>query len=362
LLQQGDITLELHIFERGTPPEFRAWIEQNGVPVDDAELSVTLTRLGGRTDHFDFSRDGAGFWRGDGEVVEPHSFDVEAVLTLDGKQYRWRWESHEGRVKIDRTLAERAGIETAVAGPGSIERHLQVYGRLATPPDQRAHIRARFPGIVTDVRVNVGDRVAAGDVLAIIESNKSLQHYQLRAPIDGVVQRRSVNVGEITGDAPLFTLLNDETLWAQLKIFPGQRGQVKPGLSVHIQHNSHEHDGEIASLTPSTDGSPFVLARVVLNNDRDDMAPGDMVRGQIDVEKVEVPLVVDNRALQGFRDWTVVFIRVGDTYEIRPLALGRSDGRHTEVLAGLDPGDRYVVENSYLIKADIEKSGASHDH
>ena len=40
----------------------------------------------------------------------------------------------------------------------------------------------------------------------------------------------------------------------------------------------------------------------------------------------------------------------------------RSDGNLTEVLGGLQAGDRYVVENSYLIKADIEKSGASHDH
>jgi cobalt-zinc-cadmium efflux system membrane fusion protein len=34
----------------------------------------------------------------------------------------------------------------------------------------------------------------------------------------------------------------------------------------------------------------------------------------------------------------------------------------TEVLGGLEPGERYVTENSFLIKADIEKSGASHDH
>lgn len=58
----------------------------------------------------------------------------------------------------------------------------------------------------------------------------------------------------------------------------------------------------------------------------------------------------------------MVFIQVDDTYEIRPLELGRSDSHFTEVLAGLQSGDRYVVENSYLIKADIEKSGASHDH
>ncbi len=33
-----------------------------------------------------------------------------------------------------------------------------------------------------------------------------------------------------------------------------------------------------------------------------------------------------------------------------------------EVLGGLDAGTRYVTTNSYLVKADIEKSGASHDH
>ena len=80
------------------------------------------------------------------------------------------------------------------------------------------------------------------------------------------------------------------------------------------------------------------------------------------VETLEVPLAVENRALQPFRDWSVVFIQVGDTYEIRPLELGPSDGTLTEVLGGLQAGDRYVVDNSYLIKADIEKSGASHDH
>ena len=44
------------------------------------------------------------------------------------------------------------------------------------------------------------------------------------------------------------------------------------------------------------------------------------------------------------------------------LETGRSDGRMTEVLGGLEPGTEYVVGNSYLIKADIDKSGASHDH
>jgi cobalt-zinc-cadmium efflux system membrane fusion protein len=44
------------------------------------------------------------------------------------------------------------------------------------------------------------------------------------------------------------------------------------------------------------------------------------------------------------------------------LDLGASDGTWTEVLGGIEPDETYVTENSFLIKADIEKSGASHDH
>lgn len=361
LLHDGDIALELAIFERGVPPEYRAWITRNGEPVENAELTVTLTRLDGQRDVFNFSKQ-AAYWLGDGVVTEPHSFDVTADLRLNGKSHQWQWESHEGRVQIDADIAKKVGIATQVAGPGSIERHLPVYGRLATPPDQKARLRARFPGVVTAVRVSIGDRVNKGDVLVVIESNDSLQSYELRAPIAGVVQELSINVGETTTDAALLTVTRDETLWAELKVFPGQRADVQPGQPVHIQHNNHSHDSQIRHITTSGSGAPFVLARAVLRNVNGDMVPGDMVSGLIDVEKIDVPLAVDNRALQAFRDWTVVFVRVGDTYEIRPLELGRSDGHYTEVLGGLNAGDRYVVENSYLIKADIEKYGASHDH
>ena len=44
------------------------------------------------------------------------------------------------------------------------------------------------------------------------------------------------------------------------------------------------------------------------------------------------------------------------------LDLGRQDDEWVEVLGGLAPGTRYVTTNSYVLKADVEKSGASHDH
>jgi cobalt-zinc-cadmium efflux system membrane fusion protein len=86
------------------------------------------------------------------------------------------------------------------------------------------------------------------------------------------------------------------------------------------------------------------------------------VHATVQLPPHDAALAVKNAGLQAFRDFTVVFAQVGDTYEVRMLELGRTDGTFSEVLGGLDAGERYVAANSFLIKADAMKSGASHDH
>jgi cobalt-zinc-cadmium efflux system membrane fusion protein len=105
-----------------------------------------------------------------------------------------------------------------------------------------------------------------------------------------------------------------------------------------------------------------MTARVVLPNETGFWRPGLFVSGAVTVAQTDVPLAVRRTALQTFRDWTVVFQKFGDSYEIRPVTLGRRDATWAEVLDGLAPGAEYVSINSFVIKADIEKSGAKHDH
>ena len=101
---------------------------------------------------------------------------------------------------------------------------------------------------------------------------------------------------------------------------------------------------------------------MVLDNAEGRVRPGQFVRGVVTVAEHPVELAVRQGAIQKFRDFQVVFARIGETYEVRMLDLGRADADWVEVTGGLKPGTEYVIENSYLIKADIEKSGASHDH
>ena len=83
---------------------------------------------------------------------------------------------------------------------------------------------------------------------------------------------------------------------------------------------------------------------------------------EVVVDTIEAPLAVRTSGLQRFRDFTVIFAKVDETYEVRMLELGAQDRDWVEVRGGLEPGTEYVTRNAFLLKADVEKDGASHDH
>jgi cobalt-zinc-cadmium efflux system membrane fusion protein len=147
-------------------------------------------------------------------------------------------------------------------------------------------------------------------------------------------------------------------------VFARDRPRLSPGLPVTISADTGAAaTGSIDYLAPSgSRASQSVIARVVLDNADMRWTPGQFVEGRVTIGTTPVELAVPLSALQRFRDFDVVFAQVGETYEVRMLELGRRDAHYVEVLDGLAPGTVYVTENSYLIKADIEKSGASHDH
>ena len=119
----------------------------------------------------------------------------------------------------------------------------------------------------------------------------------------------------------------------------------------------------IEAILPTADLlTQTIVAHVDLPNSDQRWRPGQAVEGAAVVATSDASLAVRTRALQRFRDFTVVYARVGETYEVRMLELGRQTPEWTEVLGGLEPGTEYVVENAFLIRADIDKSGASHDH
>lgn len=374
MLRDGDFALELKIVEQGAAPEFHVWLyrSERVLPVAQTKVSVELTRLGGQVDRFTFTPR-EDYLLGQGAVHEPHSFSVKVEASESGNTHRWAFDSFEGRTTITAKIAQESGVVSEMAGPAAIAESITLTGRIVPNAEHVRSVSARFPGPIREIVKSIGDPVNKGDRLATVESDDSLQRYAITAPISGVVIERHANPGEHAGDQPLFVVADHSRLWAELSLFPRDLSRVKVGQKVTLKTVDGGHEtggeggGEIVRIAPAEGASHGSLsgvytARVALDNIGHRWIPGLFVQGRVEIGSSPVALAVKRSGLQGFRESTVVFAQVGDTYEVRMLELGRQDETWVEVLSGLAPGERYVSVNSYLIKADIEKSGASHEH
>lgn len=365
LLADGDFVLELAIFETGVPPEFRVWVTEQDRPVkpDEVELTVKLIRLGDRVDIIGF-RPQDDFLQGDTVIYEPHSFVVSIEAVYNGKTHHWQYDNFEGRTKINPEVARTFGLETLIAGPAVLQEMVTVYGRIVTDTERVREIRARFDGVIQSVSPSLGDIVRKGQPLATIESNESLRAYTIKAPIGGVITQRDANPGEQTDGRQLFTITDTSSVWVDLSVFPADRARVIAGAPVTVTAatGGPSVESTINRVDVVAQANQAVTARVVLDNTDGRFLPGTYVTADVTVGTHPVPLAVKRTGLQAFRDLTVVYAQSGDEYEVRMLELGRQDREWVEVLGGLEPGTRYVSENSYLVKADIEKAGAAHDH
>ena len=368
VLEQDGYAVELAIAEDGTPPKYQAWLYQDGkpLPASSGTVEVRLQRLGNVAENHQLKPPADGSLMASSIVGEPHSFEVEVLAKVKGKSLRWEYPSYEGRTEIAAGTAERSGIKVQPVGPGVIADEHEVQGLLTPMEGRVAQVTARFPGPIRSLRANVGDRVRAGQVLATIESNLSLTNYSVSTPISGVVTARSASLGGMAGEGmALFDIADLSQLWVDLHIFGADAQHIQPGVPVEVTRMS---DGVTVETTlervlPGTaTASQSTIARATINNADGLWRPGSAVKARITVAQQPAELVVPLASLQTMGGEEVVFVRVGDIYQAQQVEVGKRDAQQVEILSGLRKGDQVVVEESYVVKADIEKSGASHEH
>jgi membrane fusion protein, heavy metal efflux system len=228
LLEKDGFAIEITIFEKGVPPEFRLFAYKDGKPVVpmDFKARVTLDRLGGEKNVIEFAPEG-DYLLGSSEVVEPHSFVVTVAARFNSKDYQWQYDSPEGRSQISTRAAEAAGIKTAPTGPADIHETLDLFARIELLPQNRFRVGGRYAGIVQNMAVGIGDRVKAGDVVATIENSNTLQSYSVKAPASGIVLERYVNKGDTVGSKPLLLIADNATVAIEMSVFAGDRARRK---------------------------------------------------------------------------------------------------------------------------------------
>ena len=255
-------------------------------------------------------------------------------------------------------------IALGVPAPAAIKRHVTVPGEIALNAAKVARISPRFAGLVKEVRAELGDRVAAGQTLALIESNESMSAYELKAPFAGTVISRDLQAGEARTEADTaFVIADLSTVWAEFRAFPKDLAWIKRGKAVEVLgQDSTRATANVVFVAPTADPETrTILVRAALPNPQGTWRAGLLVQGRLLADSVTAQLTVPADAVQSFGGKTAVFVRGPKGIGPRAVEVGRSDGERVEIRAGLSLRDSLVVGNAYLIKSELEKASFSED-
>ena len=258
----------------------------------------------------------------------------------------------------------RFGVVVGEAASSVLDGGMELVGEVHPDGDRLAHITPRFPGIVREVRRTVGDRVRKGEVLAIVESSETLAPYELTTLVDGVVIAKHITRGEaVASDHEAFVVADLGSVWVDLRVHQKDLGRVAAGQTLLLRAAPGEQtvSAPLRYVTPVVDpATRTATARVVLDNPSGAWRPGMFVAATV-LDAAPVEVAIPAGALQTVGGRPTVFV-VSERVEPRPVVIGRRGRTRVEVLSGLAAGERLAVTNTFLLKAELGKAEAEHDH
>ncbi|MEL0647948.1 efflux RND transporter periplasmic adaptor subunit [Pseudoalteromonas agarivorans] len=364
LLTNNALDLELKLTQFAGNTELRIYGFNNDKAVDINQLDVTINvqRLSEEPQFIRFKAED-DYLVSTVSVNEPHSFKLDVMASYKGQKINYHYEQEEGRTTLSEAAIERAGIKTEIAKAGSVELTDTLFGVIAPTAHGTVEVMAPYTGLVNDIFVSIGQNVKKGDRLASITNRETLQNYTIKSPMTGVITEQYLKRGELASSA-LMQIVNLETVWVELSAFPENIEKLAIGQTAKV-YDLHHHlnaQGEVFFIAPMMTGGHIARARIELKNQDGHWRPGMHVNSDVSIANVNAAVRVKASAVQEFNGKPSVFIKSGNVFEVRPVKLGAKNSEWVEVLEGLSPNSEYVTQNSYVIKADILKSGASHSH
>ena len=195
--------------------------------------------------------------------------------------------------------------------------------------------------------------------------------YALVAPIAGTILERHVVAGEVLKDETLaFVIANLSTVWVNVTVYAKDLARVAVGQPARVRAEGIEEavDGHIAYLGPIVgEQTRSATARIVLDRPPAAWRPGLFVTAEVVLSETEGAVVVSDDAVQTIAGKPVVFVREGDAFDPRPVKLGRTgsrgrEGYLVEIVSGVAASEQVVGKNSFVLKAELGKAEAGHEH
>lgn len=195
----------------------------------------------------------------------------------------------------------------------------------------------------------------------------------LRAPASGTISQRSISLGQMVSTSmPLYSISALESSWVEFAVPVSQVDRIQAGMSVQIEAQGQRAvTGRVLQISSQADPQTRqLLVRAQVNEAAVWFKPNIWVDVTVGGESQVINLAVPANAIQSLNGQTVVFIaknsaEAKDSYEFHPQPVSATplEGSDwVQVTAGLTAGQQYASSETFLLKSEIEKSEASHEH
>jgi cobalt-zinc-cadmium efflux system membrane fusion protein len=340
-------------------------------------------------------------------------------------------------VKLKDTAIKEFGIETAAAQSGAIGMRTTLPAEITLNADAVAHVVPRIPGIVRTVSKNLGDKVRAGEVLAVLNSrelsdfkagylgakekltlseatyereknlwekkitaeqeyldakrqladariemrsaaqklhalgfsqaelealsnqpDESLIVYEVIAPIAGTIIEKHITLGEsLKEDSEPFVIADLSNVWARVNVGQKDLPAVQCGQKAVIGTEHGQGEGVVSYISSVLEeNTRTALARIVLPNEDGKWRPGAFATASIYSAPVECKIVVASEAVVMMEGNPFIFLAKAEGFVPLEVVTGKANDQLTEIVSGLEAGQKYVAKGAFTLKSEIMKS------
>lgn len=195
----------------------------------------------------------------------------------------------------------------------------------------------------------------------------------IRAPMSGVISQKDIVVGENVQLADqLFVIEQLKELWLEFNLPQQLAGQLQAEQLIHFRVNgaTQDYTAQVQSLTSQADvQTGRLVVRAKLLSQAKELRPNVLVNVLIVRPAVKNALRIMRSAVQDIESKKTVFLIASEQkgqIQLKPqqveIGQSSSDGEWLEVLSGVSSGQKYISQGSFLLKSELEKDEAGHEH
>ena len=273
---------------------------------------------------------------------------------------------HAGLVEVSAEAQRRGGIKTETVKRTFVPETFSAMGRIMQDAQKPHHITAGASGRLEALSVSLGATVAPGMAVAAIKTLSGATVNPI-APHKGIVTAVHTAEGDSVNEMSfLLTITDVDPLWGVLDIPERNLAQIKTGQKVEIKTAAYPKEvfkGTVASVSPEIDTvSRTVKARVSIDNPGGLLKFGMFLDVAVHTGGYLRGVTLRSDAVQNGPAGSFVFVKTGDDgFAPRPVETGGEKGGLTEIIRGVSPGDKVVVEGAFLLKSEMMKGQMGED-